>query len=234
MSNSYLKKTATKIQHLKERDFFADWPHRRVGKILFIISPTIKVDDSWFHMRAVILNTNAKTLGTKKIPFVTFYVYDSLNKGKKLGIVPAVSLISKKEIHGHLQQSPGHELTHILLGEINDSNGLPANGFWAEGVSTFLDGTGTDRRKHTMTVGASLPSRIPWTKWFSQLPSLSYPLAGSFIQFLVEKYGIKYLVKFLRLLRKIETMRIVFKQVFGKDFLVVQKTWLFWLKEFKK
>ncbi len=234
MSSSYLKKAATKTQRLKEQGFFASWHRHRMGKILFIISPTIKIDDSWFHMRTAILDTNAKTLGIKKIPLVTFYVYDSLDKGERLGIVPAVSLISKKEIHGHLQQSPGHELTHILLGEINDSNGLPANGFWAEGVSTFLDGTGTDRRKHAMTIGISLPSRVPWTRWFSQLPSANYPLAGSFVQFLVEQHGIKYLVKFLKSLRKFEAMKTVFRQVFNEDFLATQKAWLLWLKELKK
>lgn len=126
---NWMAKTQKNIAELKKQNLYNDWPQKRFGSITFYIYPDFQIENIWFKKRLILYRKNAKTLKVQP-PKVNFFVYPSLETGKNIGIVPAVCFIKMQEIHGHLNQSPGHELTHILIGKINDSKNLPGNGLW--------------------------------------------------------------------------------------------------------
>jgi len=141
-----------------------------------------------------------------------------------------------REIHGHLNQSPGHELTHVLIGKINDSKNLPGNGLWQEGLCTYLNCTKTNQKKHTLSL--NFPEIIlatPWEKWIKHMPGNLYPLAGSIIQYLVKRYGWKKMILFLKKLKKsAENQNKISFDIFKKSLEGIQEDWLKWINDSNK
>ena len=228
---SWLETTKEGIQKLFNAGYFNNWRKLEKSQITFYLHPEVDINDDWLNKRLSIYLSNAAKLHVTA-PAVDFYVYTSLEFGKTLGIVPATSFISSKQIHGHPNQSPGHELTHILLGELNSPENLPANGLWAEGVCVFLDGTGTDRRKHTPSLNyAENAINTPWEKWRRNLPSGLYPLAGSITQYLDNLVGWEKILTFLKELKNFGTNDAELSELlFDKKYPQLQDGWRNWLK----
>lgn len=222
------KQRDQRISALKRAGFFHDWTAKEVERIRFFLWPEMQMPPKWIQKRTAILKKNARLLGVR-VPVISFYVYPSRELSKELGFVPAVSFISRREIHGHLNQSPGHELTHILLRNLNDWKSLPASGFFSEGVCTYLDGTGTDRRRHTASLRYKLKNKIDLRAWYRYLPSEYYPLAGSFIQYLTEQYGWKKVLKLLKSLKGPRALAKIFRETFGTDLNTAERDWRGWL-----
>ena len=201
--------------------------------IVFHIYPNLKIPSNWIQERVNIYLQNAKIFGINPISNVNFYVYPSINSVKDIGITPAISFLKQKEIHGHLKQSPGHELNHILLGSINPSENLPANGLWEESLCVYYDGANADKKKHANFMNYSNEIlNTPWDFWRSTLPSDFYPLAGSIAQYCVKKYGLELLLKFIKEMRNNGIndeylCSIIFKMTYQE----LQKNWKEWLKK---
>jgi len=229
---NWIDETKKNIQALKEKGFFKDWFQQETGLITFFIYPDFILPDGWMKIRLNIYKENAKKLGVIP-PKTTFYVYPSIDAVKDLKITPAITFIKAKEIHGHIKQSPGHELTHILLGEISLSEDLPANGLWAEGICVYLDGTNTDRKKHNFSLNyEDKVIQTPWKEWRKNLPGNLYPLAGSIIQYCVETYGWSTVMKFVRGLKNSasneEELSI---SIFKLSYSELQKNWIKWIQK---
>lgn len=229
MSN-WMEKTKKNILSLKEKGFFNSWPKKETEFITFFIYPNLVLPNGWIEKRMNIYKENTEKLSVIP-PKITFYVYPSIDIVKDFGITPALTFIKAKEIHGHLKQSPGHELTHILLGEISPSEDLPANGLWAEGTCVYLDGTNTDRKKHTTSLNYSDEIiKTSWEKWRKNLPSDFYPLAGSIVQYCIEKYNWDTVKKFLKELRNYgENDEKISNEIFSLPYQELQKNWRKWL-----
>lgn len=226
-----MEETRKKIQILGKQGFFDNWLKKETGLITFLVHKDTKLDKDWFEKRMAIYKMNAQKLKITP-PKVMFYVYPSLEFGKERGITPATSFVKSKEIHSHPHQSPGHELTHILLGEINDTDNLPANGIWSEGVCVYLDGTNTDRRKHALSLNYTEDIiNTSWGKWRYNLSGKLYPLAGSIIQYLNNSLGWGKILTFLKESRNssnndAELSEAIFKKRYSK----LQENWRKWLK----
>jgi hypothetical protein len=230
--NSWLQQTKSRIIKLQQEGFYKKWRKIKRGSINFYLYPELNVEKEWFTKRIKVYQKNATLLRVKK-PQANFYVYPSIEIGNKLGITPAISFIQSKEIHGHVKQSPGHELTHILLGKINSSKNLPGNGLWQEGLCTYLNGTKTNQKKHTLSLNFS-PDTIntPWINWSKNLPGNIYPLAGSIIQYLVKRYGWKKLILFLKQMKNnSNNQNSLSKKLFGIYIAKIQNNWKLWLKK---
>lgn len=229
----WMSKTKQQIKLLKKRHYYDNWSIKKYPPITFVVHPSVKVEDNWYKKRLLAYQHNAKILQLSP-PEVTFYVYPSIKAGEKLGIIPAICMIKEREIHGHLNQSPGHELTHILLGQINSSQNLPAHGFWQEGICTYLNHTNTDQKKHLLSL--NLPQSIlttPWQKWRIQIPGNLYPLAGSVIQYLVTTYNWKKLISFLANLKNLaQNQDKVALKIFSRPLSKIQQDWLHWIKKY--
>lgn len=227
----WLEDTKRNIQILKEKGYFNSWNKRQTELIAFYLCPDLILPNNWLEQRESIYLKNAEKLKVKA-PEIDFYVYPSLEFGKSINIVPATSFIKAKEIHGHLNQSPGHELTHMLLGEINSTENLPANGLWSEGICVYLDGTNTDRRKHTNSL--NYPEEILatiWQNWKDNLPSNLYPLAGSILQYLEELFGWDSVLEFLKKLKQDNDDKLSTK-LFNYSLAELQQDWYLWLKKY--
>ncbi|MDD3098671.1 MAG: hypothetical protein PHU82_02520 [Candidatus Pacebacteria bacterium] len=231
MSN-WRVQTKNKIKELKKQGFYKNWGKKEFDLIIFFIYPNLKIDNEWFKKRINSYKKNAKILKVKP-PKVNFFLYPSIEIGKKLGTTPAICFIKMKEIHGHLNQSPGHELTHILLGKINDSKNLPGNGLWQEGLCTYLNGTNTNQKKHALSLDISEETfNIPWESWSNHLPGSLYPLAGSIVQYIVKVYGWNKIILFLKKLRNsAKNQNKISLQIFKKSLEEIQKDWLKWIKK---
>lgn len=227
-----MKKTKKRINELKKQGFYNNWNKIKLGPINFYMYPEFNTEKEWLRKRTRVYGVNAKKFHVKT-PNVNFYVYPSKEIGDKLGIIPAISFIKSKEIHGHLNQSPGHELTHILMGKINVSENLPGNGLWQEGVCTYLNGTKTNQRKHALSLNLS-PEILntPWKKWTKHMPESLYPIAGSIIQYIVKCYDWKKLIRFLKLLKDLsKNQDQISKLVFRSSLKDIQNDWQKWLKK---
>lgn len=230
--SDWMTKTKKRIKELKKQGFYNNWTKRNFGLITFFIYPDFEINNVWFKKRLSIYKKNAKILGIKP-PKVSFFIYPSIETGKQIGITPAVCFIKMKEIHGHLNQSPGHELTHILIGKINDSKNMPGNGLWQEGLCTYLNGTKTNQKKHTLSL--NFPEAIlatPWKKWRKHTPGNLYPLAGSIIQYLVKRCGWEKIILFLKKLKNsAKNQNKISLKIFKKSLEEIQDDWLKWIKK---
>lgn len=135
---NWLEETKNQINNLKKEGFFDNWKIKKTEYIIFHIYPELDIPKDWAQERVNIYAQNAKILGINCPPCVDFYIYQSIDSVKNIGITPTISFIKQREIHGHLKQSAGHELTHILLGDINPSENLPANGLWEEALCVYI------------------------------------------------------------------------------------------------
>ena len=231
--SQWIKNTKNAIKQLRENGYFNNWNIKRIEHITFHIYPNLEISENWLQERVDIYKKNAEIFNISVIPYVDFYVYPSIDSVKNLGILPAISFLKQKEIHGHLKQSAGHELNHILLGNLNPSENLPANGLWEEALCVYYDGTSTDRKKHTNSIDyAKKILNTPWNLWRANLPSNLYPLAGSIAQYCIEKYGIELVLKFIKNLRDNGTNdENLYSTIFNISYQKLQENWLAWLKK---
>lgn len=227
----WMEQTKQRVQALEKEGYFNSWPKQETELIIFFVYPGFVVPENWIEKRVTIYKTNADKFGVKP-PKIKFFIYPSMEVGQKIGVTPAITFIKQKEIHGHISQSPGHELTHILLGEINPSENLPANGLWAEGICVYFDGTNTDRKKHTLSL--SFDKEVigtPWVAWRENLPGNFYPLAGSIAQYCVEKYSWDAVLNYIKELRNFgsndETISL---KIFHVPYAELQDNWSTWLR----
>lgn len=230
--SSWMEETRSRIQTLKKEGYFNSWPKKETEAITFFIYPDFVVPDGWIEKRATIYKINADKFGINP-PKINFFIYPSIEIGKKMGLTPAITFVKAKEIHGHINQSPGHELTHVILGEINISENLPANGLWAEGVCVYFDGTNTDRKKHALSLDLSDEIiNTSWIQWRKNCPDNLYPLAGSIVQYCVEKYGWPDVLNYIKGLKDFsandETLCL---KIFRVSYLELQNDWKMWLKQ---
>ncbi len=228
---NWLEETKNNIRSLKEKGYFNNWEKKETDLIDFFIYPGLELPTGWSEKRISIYKENAQKLGVKP-PKISFYVYPSMDAGKEIGITPAITMIKNKEIHGHLKQSTGHEPTHILLGEISPSEDLPANGLWAEGICVYLDGTGTDRKKHALSLNPTDEIlNAPWTQWRKNFPGNLYPLSGSIVQYCDGKYGWDKILDFVKRLKNYsDNDEVVSPEIFGITYGQLQDNWRTWLK----
>ena len=134
-----------------------------------------------------------------------------------------------------IKVEPHHELTHIIASLINPSPPALLNEGLAVSIVPYWDGKHVDewvrlyRRKKELI---PLMTLLTFTEIGSPstMPSVSYPEAGSFVKFLIERYGID---KFRQLYSKAKNGREFLKfnkelfiKVYGKSVEQLEEEWL--------
>jgi hypothetical protein len=147
---------------------------------------------------------------------INFYVWNSSEDaegllGRPLGFANPKRML----IHATADQTRGHELTHVLV----HYTAAPevTTRFISEGTAVAFDLTGRDRlgiARTTLAQAQVRPGGIAriWTTGESAPDALLYPVAGAFVQRLVERGGRD---RFLRLLKR-QTFEHA-REVYGAD-----------------
>lgn len=105
------------------------------------------------------------------------------------------AIAEEKEVHSLYvskdeRQSIGHEMTHVItfyaLGE-------PKEALFGEGIAVFFDQN--PEEKHELAALLLLSEELPSLEsfsgdsWFDMKPEIAYSASGSFVKFVIEKYG---------------------------------------------
>jgi tetratricopeptide (TPR) repeat protein len=148
----------------------------------------------------------ARSLGVQQAGTIRSYLYPSEDMKREL-IGPSVTNIAKpwnRELHLNASSYDAvllHELAHVIAREF----GMPLLGIsnstvMMEGLAMAVDGARGNRTLHEHAAAiiqfgiVTSPSAIISNRGFAlQASSLSYVLAGSFIQFLIDRYGMHML-----------------------------------------
>lgn len=134
----------------------------------------------------------------ERIERVIFYVFNSKEQGLKYGKKLGFAVPPQCEIYTLHNQTPGHELAHIVSYWINTKRIESA--LINEGLAVLLDQT---ERNYNKISKYLISSGTVSTKKLQNLLGASfrkqnygYPLAASFVDFLIETHGLDKFIEF--------------------------------------
>ncbi len=196
-AESYLK-----FQGLSE--FFADWSSFETEHFSFRFSSRLKdfdrVNFARSHEEAFNIITN--WFGGVPEEKIRFLLWASQDEADEAGM-PALGFSRPRLflIHAVLGQTVGHEMTHVI--SHHATNPTVVAGLINEGVAVHMDLTGRDqmdRAKKFLAEAVPKPIRVSvpavWLDWSLAVDSFSYPMAGAFVNMLLEKGGKEQFLEF--------------------------------------
>lgn len=133
---------------------------------------------------------------------IDFYVWnDSKDVYNQYGVNLGFSISEKGIIHSSKNQTIGHELTHTIVYHIYKESGFP-NGLINEGIAVYFDLFKSysieDRVKAIeKSTREKISMKDLWSNWGTHSQRVSYPIAGGFVDFLIEKEGIDNMILIL-------------------------------------
>lgn len=192
-----LSDSAIAVARLHEAGYYDGWTATDRSPITFHVHPDAKISEGWMDKRVQAYVENAQLLKLET-PNIDFYVYPSIDYAANEGVIATFAIPSKNEVHGHFFQSKGHEVTHILLGQLINPHTWPWSGLWPEGICVLLDRENPDPVMRFLAkdyTTAAFETR--WSQWRQWLPDEYYPLAANILGFLVQRYDWDRVKKFL-------------------------------------
>lgn len=129
------------------------------------------------------------------------------------------------EVHMRRSASPGHEIAHVLL---QHAWGRRGNEVMSEGLATWLDGTGRDRREalRRQLRGRPRISLAELVDAFGSLDSrVSYATAACLVVWLHKHHGLAG----LRAAYQAEDLRASLEQITGLAWGSIESSWSDWL-----
>ena len=163
---------------------------------------------------------------------IKFFVYDSNEVARKIiGRNAGFAQSTVAIIHSRINQTVGHELTHVLSRAINGRP--PPNRVLDEGLAVFLDQSKRDYfavAKSLLTEN-NLPSFEDMLEASKTSSEEWYPAAGAFVGFLCEKYGTKRF-KYLWAAKQ-TTFKRDFRKIYRKRLSEIEKEWRDYLNSYK-
>ncbi len=135
-------------------------------------------------------DNDLKALGLKDERTIKMFVYDSNEVAQKVirqnaGFAQSTVGI----IHTKVDQTPGHELTHVLSRAINGRP--PPNRLLDEGLAVWMNNSGRDHfaEGRRLLVAKQLPAASQIIEMLDNRDESCYPAAGAYVGFLLTKYG---------------------------------------------
>lgn len=160
-----------------------------------------RFSDSVFHGKLAVAIKRCKQIlriDTLKVQFEYVFV-NSANAMKKMafgfdgqGIAFVDSKVVIEQANSHSNGYGAHELFHVIL--YHQLGSLPKDAFTSEGLAVFSDNRWWGYDLHAMANYITHKKQISIADIISNFRSnelVSYPLSGSFIKFLYEKYGLE-------------------------------------------
>jgi len=211
------------LQSCLDSKVYADWVVRDSPHFEFRFSPAISdLDyDAYAAAHETAYAFIAAWCGADEVRPIRYFVWDSREDAKEASRdrhtcipTPGFNRATVSLVHVRRDQTVGHETAHIL--SLRTLKPVRINGLVSEGLAVFLDMTKRDRM---VTARAALRSHDEpitvdalWRDWSAFPDTVSYPVAGAFVQMLVEKGGRD---SFLELFRDQTPVRA--RAIYGED-----------------
>ncbi len=176
-------------------DFYATWNVQETEHCMFYFAPPItdaaittfvtsrekafEEIDTFFHAAL-----------PKKI---TFYIWDSAESAQAAGLPPlGFAQPESLVIHSRLNQSPGHELTHVIAHYSGTARNTTTR-FIEEGIAVCFDQTGShlERAKRVFADPSQFTGIIQklWEHGGEYDEAILYSIAGAFVEYIIQEYG---------------------------------------------
>jgi hypothetical protein len=191
------------LSSLHDDPRYADWTALDTEHFEFRFSPALgDLDHAGFAARHEAAHAFvAAWCGAAPDRPIRYFVWSDRHEARRAGL-PELGFNRAKVslVHVLLGQAAGHETAHVL--SLRTIKPLSYAGLISEGLAVFLDMTQRDRlataREALRGHDGELSVRALWNDWGALPEAVSYPVAGAFVQMLVEKGGRE---KFLALFR---------------------------------
>ncbi len=177
-------------------DLYDDWKIVETENVIFHFPPALpeeKIKSLVASRQEAFEKINAFFNVTlpKKIDFFVWNLESDLNPylNKKLGFTNPAFCIS----HNEINQSPGHEIAHSISHWRNIK--AAKTRFINEGIGVYFDQNKNDKLKRAQEVSISTSVSIKniWTTENDVPESLLYPVAGAFVEYLIQYDKEKFL-----------------------------------------
>jgi len=198
---------------------YDDWSVQETAHFVFRFEPALDgIDQPSFAVaREEAFQAVADTFGVAELPHtVQFFVWSSNDAARDAGL-PSLGFARPAYgfIHAQVNQTVGHEITHIAV--YHGVEPEQRTGLINEGIAVYFDQTDRDRyavaRAALQQHGAeSVSIRTLWTDWDAWPSRVTYPVAGAFVQGLIEAEGMAK----LRQLARDQTLDHA-QQIYGDD-----------------
>lgn len=126
---------------------------------------------------------------------INVFVFNSQEHGAQYGIQLGYALGNINQIYTLDTQSYGHELAHCISAKLNNSNTIESS-LIEEGFAVFLDSGGSDCHvlaSEIIKEQDSKPDLLGDKFWENDK---GYPLGASFVQYLIDEYGLDLFKEF--------------------------------------
>ncbi|TKG94006.1 tetratricopeptide repeat protein [Puteibacter caeruleilacunae] len=173
--------------------FFKGWKIKETAHIRFHFQNMSDTDiDRYMQLREDAYAEVNKFFNSSLPKKIDFFVWSSREDAKRvlranLGFADPKCCI----VHSHFQQTRGHELTHVISNY--SSPVTQKTGLINEGTAVCFDLSNNDRPQMVAdwmkTNSQKVDIKDIWTNWRKYPAAFSYPLAGLFIEKLINKFG---------------------------------------------
>jgi len=187
---------------------YEQWETRRTAHLVFHYPPDstpARDIDRIARLYNSAYDDNATYLGITLDRPIDVYLYPTRDVRRHMTARDfGFAMVTEYEVHSlwaaDEQQSPGHEVVHVLTGNgwgdpSTGSGQAPAEALLGEGIAVWLDHSGRDHHRQAADLLASgklLPIRdILGDGWFQHDGAITYPEAGSFVGFMLENLGVR-------------------------------------------
>lgn len=188
-----------------------------------------------------LIESIARDMGIKKIEDrISYLFYPSEEKILKVTGMKKYRQVTnwkKKELHT-LESNENHDLVHLILYDL----GAPPVGL-AKGVVFYFreeyNGWDLHNAAKQDLVAKRLPAlykTIPYKVFKNSAVSVTVPSWGSFVKYMIEKYGIKKMVRLYRAVDEIndfEPFNVHFKDIYGEEFPKIDQEWRLFLLRYE-
>ena len=181
--------------------YFNGWKTIETEHFIFHIQPNTKIRglEKFIEERKdafTKINSFFESTIPKKIDY---FFWNSNSDAKNVGI-PELGYAKPEYclIHSLYDQSVGHEMTHVIIHHL--TRNPKKISLINEGTAVHFDQTGLDKLGIAKNRLSNQPVSIIelWENWVTLPADISYPLAGAFLKYLLEKGGKE---KFIELLK---------------------------------
>lgn len=211
--------TAQRFQFaIGQADYFSSWTHVETEHFRFHLQVKLPPEalKQYTEAREKSFVSTLAALGGGKLPKkIDFIVWaNRFEPMEKFRMNLGLADPQKSVVYCAMDNSVGHEMTHVITHHLTPAARLNKVGLINEGVAVHFD---QNPRDDLQAARAFIERRMlnkvsledVWKNWNKYPDELSYPLAGAFVKELLTKYGTE---KFRRLLldQSLENARVIY------------------------
>lgn len=181
--------------------FFADWQTRETAHFRFHFQNMDSTNMEWYaKSREDAFETINSFFGSVLPKKTDFFVWQSNEDAQEI-LKTQIGFAQPQYgvIHANYRQTRGHEMTHIISGNLGKNQ--VKTGLINEGTAVSFDQSNNNREEMVKTWLKANNAKIDiediWVNWQKYPEELTYPLSGLFVGELISRFGKeKYLAFF--------------------------------------